>query len=491
MDLATGTLDTGNWTDREPKSAAARHSDNLPATQPNDRNDCVWDPKSASVTRLTPIIPPPKQNSVQCRQAHKIAGRKIFVTVIMGALFGIGTFLRVFPSAGFERVGFDEHGYMVFVKQIQTAGFWNYDAVVKLYVERQSKQPDAVVPATRATFLAPAALVGEVFHLDAFHALRTTAATAGVLMLLLSAFFAYRLGGTIPMLGVTALVATAPLQIYLSQRALIDGYFAFWAVAVLWLAWENLQRPRHWGWLGAYTICLTILVLTKENAAFVVFAIFGVLLLNQFLRMGTVTPHLLLATIIGPTIAVLVLAAMVGGAWEWVQFNRMFVAKSRANFYSIMAQDGPWYRYVVDFVIISPLLAAFACGRIFQTRKADQAGIFMAAFLLLSVAAMSAVKYGMSLRYAAFCDIPLCWLACSQAIALSKRSSKCHPAIVASALLLILSAVGVNQYVRFFVKGGVYDPTTAALVWSSGMEKAAPETARNARAQAKNLPLTP
>ena len=80
-------------------------------------------------------------------------------------------------------------------------------------------------------------------------------------------------------------------------------------------------------------------MLTKENAAFVVFAIFGLFLLNRFLRVGAVTPHLLLATIIGPAIGILLLASLVGGVWEWVQFNCMFVAKSRGNFYSILAQD--------------------------------------------------------------------------------------------------------------------------------------------------------
>ena len=436
-------------------------------------------------------LPRLDENFLGTRRFLKLTRRRILITITMAALIGVGMFLRIFPSAGFERVGFDEHGYVVFVKQIQAAGVWNYDAVVKVYVERQFKRPDAVVPATRFAFLAPAAAIGEVFHLNGFRALRATAATAGVLMLLLSALFAYRLGGTLPMIGMTALVATAPLQIYLSQRALIDGYFAFWAIAALWLAWENLQRPRHLGWLAGYTICLTILVLTKENAAFVVFAIFGLFLLNRFVRVGTVTPHLLLATIIGPVIGVLILASMVGGVWEWVQFNRMFVAKSRTNFYSIMAQDGPWYRYAVDFVIVSPLLVAFACGAIFQLRKSDCPGIFMAAFLLLSLACMSAVKYGMSLRYAAFCEIPLCWLACSQVIALSRRSSKLYPATVAAALLLVLSVVGVNQYVRFFVHGAVYDPTTAELVWSSGMEKTAPAAAFRRKAQSQRPPIQP
>lgn len=403
-----------------------------------------------------------------------IARRKVFVAIILCALFALGAFLRIYPSSGFNHVGFDEHGYAVFVHQIQTVGLWNYDAVVQGYVERQYKIRDAVVPATRVGFLAPAAILADLCHLKPVPALRMTSAAAGVLLLLLSALFAYRLGGTTSMLGVAALMATAPLQIYLSQRSLLDGYFAFWAIAALWLAWENLQRPRHRGWLCAYTICLIILTLTKENAAFVVFAIFALFLLNRFLRIGTVTPQLLMATIIGPALAILILAALVGGIWEWVQFNRMFVAKSRTNFYSVLAQDGPWYRYAVDFVIVSPLLIAFACGRIFQINRADRAGTFMAAFLLLSLIPMAMVKYGISLRYAAFCDPPLCWLAWAQISALSKRFAGLRPALVASSLLLILCAVGINQYVRFFVTGKVYDPITAALVWSSGMEKGFP-----------------
>ncbi len=403
--------------------------------------------------------------------------RRTVIVAAMVCLLAAGAFLRIYPTSGFDNVGTDERGYAVFVRQIQTAGIWNYDAVVHVYTERQYRIKEAVVPATRIGFLVPAALIGEIFHVKALRALHFTAATAGVLLLLLSAVFAYRAGGTAMMLGVTALMTTAPLQVFLSQRALIDGYFAFWATAAVWLAWENLRCPRHWGWLVGYTVSLTIITLTKENAAFVVAAIFGVLLLNRFLRVGIVTPQLIVATIAGPAIAVLLLAGLMGGVGTWLDFNRMFVAKSRANFYSVMAQDGPWYRYAVDWVIVSPGLVAFACGGLFQTRRSDQVGTFLAAFLVLSFIAMSTVKYGISLRYAAFWDLPLCWLACAQAVALSRRFVQVRPALVRSGLILILSAIGMNQYVRFFVTGEVYDPITAALVWSSGMEKPIPPDA--------------
>ena len=39
---------------------------------------------------------------------------------------------------------------------------------------------------------------------------------------------------------VCALMAFAPTQVHMSQHALIDGVFAFWAVTCLWLLWENL-----------------------------------------------------------------------------------------------------------------------------------------------------------------------------------------------------------------------------------------------------------
>ena len=222
------------------------------------------------------------------------------ITLVMVVILALGIFLRIYPSAGFSGLGVDERGYMVFLKQIQRAGLTNYDSVVRVFVEKQYHRPDAVVPATRIGFLAPAYLCGKLFHLSNFAALRRTACAASILTLILCTWFGFRLGGRSAMIALTALVATAPLQIYLSQRALIDGYFAFWAVACVWLAWENLQRPRHWGWLSAYAFCLAMMVLTKENGAFVVFALLGVLLVTPWLGLGKVTPHLFIATVAGP-----------------------------------------------------------------------------------------------------------------------------------------------------------------------------------------------
>src|SRR5438045_6434072 len=59
--------------------------------------------------------------------------------------------------------------------------------------------------------------------------------------LLLATLFAARLGGFCYAIGVGALMAFAPTQLHMSQHALVDGFFSFWATLVLWLFWENLQ----------------------------------------------------------------------------------------------------------------------------------------------------------------------------------------------------------------------------------------------------------
>jgi 4-amino-4-deoxy-L-arabinose transferase-like glycosyltransferase len=420
-----------------------------------------------------PTLPSFTAAPIAGRRIFPLSRRKALISLTMTALLAIGVFLRVNPSAGYQKLGTDEHGYMVFVKQIETAGLSNYDAVVQVYLQRQAKLREAVVPATRVGFLVPATICAEVFQLRVFTALHATAAAAGILLLLLSALFAYRLGGTLPMLGVTALMATSPLDVYLCQRAMIDGYFAFWALAALWLAWENLQRPRHAGWLVAYAVCLTILVLTKETAAFVVLAIFGIFLANRLLHVGTITPQLLAATIIGPAVAALILVVMIGGVGETIVFYEMFVAKSRSSFYSVAAQDGPWYRYAIDFALVSPAIVAFAVGGIFQLRRFDRAGLYVATFVGLTLASMSCVRYGLSLRYAAFCDMPLAWLACAQILTLSRRAARVRPTIIAIGIFSIVAVIGFNQYARIFVKGGLYDPITEQLVLTLKMAKSA------------------
>jgi 4-amino-4-deoxy-L-arabinose transferase-like glycosyltransferase len=391
--------------------------------------------------------------------------------VLILVILSGGIFLRAWPSTGFHRVGYDEGIYSGYVRTALKEGVWNYPEIIHAYVQWQKERSDAIVPATRIGFLLPASSLAAIGHLDPLTALRCVSLVSSILLLFAAAIIGSRLGGSAHMLLFTALMAVAPLQIHLAQRSLIDGYFAFWAVVCAWFLWESLQNPEQKAWLFAYGVSLFVLVLTKENAAFVFLTLLGVLVVFAICRLGRPSLALILMSAIAPALAVAVLAGLVGGVREWIAFYSMFIQKSRLLPYPIRFQDGAWYRYLVDFTLLSPCVVALVFGALFQLKKESKPEIFWSLFLGASFVVMSSVPYGMSLRFAAYWDFPLRWLAASQVLQLARKFPRIGPAILRTVVILILAAIDLFQYWRYFVHGGIYDPVSFHLLHASKLIK--------------------
>jgi 4-amino-4-deoxy-L-arabinose transferase-like glycosyltransferase len=390
-------------------------------------------------------------------------------------ILAAGIFLRVWPSTGFHRVGYDEGIYSRYVQIALQEGLWNYADVAQGYVKWQGDRPDAIVPATRIGFILPAAILAKFTGVNSLTALRWVSMGASILLLLVIPLMTRRMeSGTetnARVLVLSVLVAVSPLQIHLAQRSLIDGYFAFWAVLCAWALWENMQAPGRSGWLLTYGISLLVLVLTKENAAFVFLALVAAAIVFAGGRLGRVSWPLVFASFIGPAVAVLFLSMLIGGIGEWISFYRSFVAKSAMLPYPVKFQDGAWYRYLVDFTLLSPAIIALFFGALFQLKKESKPDIFWAVFLGVSFIGMSSVPFGMSLRFAAYWDVPLRWLAASQLLLLRARLSVLKRPVAFCALVLFLVALDLFQYWRYFVHGAIYDPVSFHLLHASKLIK--------------------
>jgi len=386
----------------------------------------------------------------------------------MLVILSAGIFLRVWPSAGFKGLGIDERDYATYVRKGAKYGLSNYGRVIDEFIASQVKQTQAVIPATRIGFIWPATLLARIGKLDPLHALRLMSRGSAILLLIATAIFGYRFGGVRQMLVVTALMAVAPLQIFLAQRALGDAYFAFLAFLCAWFFLESLQAPQSRGWLVAYGFAFVLLVLTKENAAFVCVALIGTWICFFGARIGRPSFASLLVTFIAGALAVIILASLLGGLGEWIAFYRMY-AKGFAGPYAVQFQDGAWYRYLVDFTLLSPCIVALVFGRIFEIDKESRPDFFWALLLGFSFVGMSAASYAMSLRYAAYWDFPLRWLAASQLLQLSGKLPRIKPFFILAGLILILAAVDLFQYWRYFIHAGIYDPVTFQLFHASKM----------------------
>jgi len=405
--------------------------------------------------------------------------RKIDI-VLLAIILAVGIFLRITPQAfspgaplhflaplhpqpAWTKLGFDEGLYREYVNAVSKDGLGSYPDIVQGYIDVQKKLPGSILPPLRFLYIFTAYLWHSVFGSEALAALHQVAAFFSVLTLGLSTFFACRMRGPIWAIATAALMAVAPTQLHMSQHALVDGFFTFWALLVLWLFWENLQAPRDWRWLVGYIVPLALLVLTKENSFFVWIALVALLITNRWLQFGTVTRELVIATFLGPLLGVVVLIFLAGGIDIFVQSYQLSVGKNFQLPYAILTGDGPWYRYLVDLMLVSPIVLILALATAFRLDRTMKPELFMSIFIAASYLVMCNVKYGMNLRYANMWDLPLRFLVFSQIFWLASFIERFRSAIIATAIVL-LAAFEFHQYIVLAVRYPLYELITHDLL---------------------------
>ena len=369
-----------------------------------------------------------------------------------------------------QMMGFDEELYREYVDELSTKGLRHYPDIVINYIEKQLKLPGSILPPVRFLYIFTAYLWHSLFGTDALSSLRSVASFFSILTFGLAAIFAWRVRAPGQCVALTALVAFAPTQLHMSQHALVDGFFAFWALLALWLLWENLQTPRNWGWLTCYSLSLALLVLTKENSFFVWIGIVAVLIANRWLRFGTVNRELVLATVLGPLLGVVVLVFLAGGLDVLFGTYRLLVSKNYQLPYAIKTGDGPWSRYLLDLLLVSPVVLLLAIGSVFRINRSMRFELFLLVFIAATYLVMCNVKYGMNLRYANMWDVPLRFLALSTIVSLTAPLRRRREIVFVAAVVLIC-ALEFRQYVMLFVQFPLYELISELLLRASHILK--------------------
>ena len=376
---------------------------------------------------------------------------------------GLHLLAPLHPNPAYRSVGFDEDLYRTYVDGLTRGGLGAYPQIVDEYIEHQKTLTGSILPPVRFLYIFVSYLWRGVFGCDSITALHQVASCFNIFSLCLAGIFAWRLRGAVWSLGVLALFAFAPTQIHMSQHGLVDGFFTFWATLTLWLLWENLAKPRDWRWLVAYVVVFVLLVITKENSAFVWFACAFLILSNHWLRFGTVTRELLIATVLGPLLGVVVLIFLAGGIPTLFETYHLSITKNFTLPFAIHTGDGPWHRYLIDLLLVSPIVLVLALGGIFRLTREDKPEWFLAIFVAASYLVMCNLKYGMNLRYANMWDMPLRFLAVSSLVSLVRPFGK-YQNIVLGLAIAAICAVELREYIVLAVRFPLYELVPEALL---------------------------
>ena len=140
-------------------------------------------------------------------------------------------------------------------------------------------------------------------------------------------------------------------------------------------------------------------------------------------------------------------------------------ARSFSQPYNIAAEDGPWFRYIVDHLLVNPVVVTLAIGGALYLTREEKPGLYLLTFVIVSYIPMCNVSHGINLRYATIWDVPLNYLALLPIFRWAQWPGRevlrrCIPIVLVSAVALS----EIQNYIALFVDHPIYDPVTGYLV---------------------------
>lgn len=387
-----------------------------------------------------------------------------FLAVLAAALIYASAHL---PAASDYRLGADEGIYFRQALTVRADGPRGFVRLADEYVRNAGFQIGP--PPLRIGHLLPAAAFLAVR--PSMGALSVLSIVCYVLLCVAVFLFVSRLwdGRTAVLAGICA--AVSPLGWGLALRALMDTDHALFSTLALFtlLLWLATGRERHF---VVFAAVLTWSLLVKETAwIYVPFAVVVMVGLRLAGREAIRTRHVLVAGLAIPAVVGLIYVAAFGGpgrALSVIQIaHRANV--SQPNAYLVAYGSGPWYEYVVDFLLLSPVVTMIFlmfCGRTITGGRRDQATTVVLLFACYVTAALAFVAKNP--RFALPLDPVLRLGAAAMIAALGAGRSFPSRALIVAGLMSLIVVTDARAFQRYFVRDRIYDPVAATLLSSAG-----------------------
>lgn len=378
----------------------------------------------------------------------------------------VGLYLS-FPNEGEYRLNADEGNYMNYALTLKADGFMDgMKHVAKYHADR----PDRYVwpSPLRIVHLFQAWVFVNIF--DGMAALSWLSTLSYSLVVFLSFRFAKERYGPLPALLFVVLLVTAPLGLGIARRALMDNSNYLFVVATVFTFLQYLKTPSY-KWLAYFIVMQVLLVLEKEPSLLFLPGFALVWLVYYFKEKGKYrfTDGLIVAAAV-PLLLITAYTVFLG----WDNFMTIFsvmgegIAYNQYNSYHYLYQQGHWYRILLDYALLSPvlLLLGLVCLGYYMAKKelrqAD--GLIIVALFVLDAVAVTFAT--LNLRYINYLEWILIFMVAIVLPAIinqlvQKRKIALYAGVFA---IMSIAAYNLTQFKRVFIDYAIYDPITYNLL---------------------------
>jgi hypothetical protein len=260
-----------------------------------------------------------------------------------------------------------------------------------------------------------------------------------------------------------AFLAFSPLAAALSRMAIVDTTSNLLMIISLFLFFECLQGKRA-GYLAAFVFFYAAALFTKETAALYA-AFFAGAAAYRSLRFKEKGVLILFPALALSFSLVLAFYMLIGSGPYLLRMVNIIIQSPLSNQYALAFGGGPWFRYLLDYFLLSPaiflLVLLFLVSHIIASRRKEAFIPYAASCFLFTFLAFN--LFTKNVRYVFLMDwclrISAASLLCGIFSAPGRRG---YLLLTAAAALIILSDAFVFN--RLFISCGIYDPVSFALL---------------------------
>lgn len=379
--------------------------------------------------------------------AAKSTYRLFFILIIVLA--------AILVSSSFKQLRFvsgaDEGYYFKYAVQIGDNGPFGFSGLFKEYIQEERHW---VFPSPlRVGLITLSAIWLKIFGIS-FMNLAYLSLVLYLLFLCASYYFSKKFLGEAFGLLFIILLAFSPLQLAMARRILPESAVNLFSVLSIWSFWDFLQgksKPKLILFIAAFSFSILI----KETCVLLIFIFAVFLLAEKFIFKKEIGLKEFVSILFIPIIIVGLVYLALGCLPYLPDTIKIILNSPKTNPYAIMFGSGPWYSFLIDYLLLSPAVVILAIGFIFYYfAKWKEEGKLPGYFIFVLLANFILFSFfTKNVRYLIFLDMPMRLFSLLMLYRIAQVISPRKAILLTSLAVVLLAAIDYLNFYDLFVRG--------------------------------------
>ena len=363
--------------------------------------------------------------------------------------------VKYFPEA-------DEGYYLKYATYISTNGIGNFHELFKDYIENKNNwlYPSPL----RIGYILLSAASMKIFG-NTFLSLSLLSLVSYLAFLIVSFYFTRKYFDEKIAFLLTILLAFSPLNMAMARRALQDSTANLFYILSIWLFFDLLSKRSNLKYV-LFVLIFSFTILVKEPALLLspVFIIY--ILIHKYLLKNPIHIKDILAITVYPFAIVGLVYMSCAGDFSYVLNTvKTILISQKTNQFSILYGSGPWFRYLIDFMLLSPLVCILSIGFIFYCLTLKELDSRISYFLVIFVLVLFFFNlFDKSIRHVIILDMPMRLFAIFMLKNIFETKIPKYSAIITAAIVIIISVFDYINFNYLFIHQRIYDPVSFWLL---------------------------